>query len=339
MSSILEESLVYQSKDRIKEHFESFSIEENQESKEEKKNTLFGILLMVISGVAIGAMSFCIKLTYQHCEGIKAFDIFLIRSLMLAPFCYFHAKILKVNLIEISNKSASLLVLRCIFGFCGNIALFVSINYVPVSVSLMIFNVNPVFVTILAYFFLKEQLTVTKCFCCVGAFVGIVILGLGRTSHDSGKDIQGKGIIMCVMSAIFGSLAYTTLRKINTEIHYLYSPYYLSIFGCVLCTLLYLFFDGLINPSLYTAKAMIFCIICGGFSIVFQVLISMAYRHCNASTASPITYMNVIFNLFTDTLYFHYEFYWTDLIGGILTTGCVVFPVLMLIIKQSQTKN
>ena len=69
----------------------------------------------------------------------------------------------------------------------------------------------------------------------------------------------------------------------------------------------------------------------GGF-----LFISVAYKHANASTISPIMNLDCIFNIFTDLFYFGYEFYYSDLAGGLLTIGCVVFPVIILIIAQKK---
>ncbi|CAI2375630.1 unnamed protein product [Moneuplotes crassus] len=314
----------------------SFNIEQkNTDDQISKSDTIKGICIMVVSCVAIGMMGFSAKLIYQHFEGLKAFDLLLFRSFVMIPTAYIQAKGLRVNFLDIQKKNISVLFMRCFFGVIAQTTLFMSFSYLPASVSFMIFNVNPVFVMILAYFLLGENLTITKGICCLGAFLGILTVGIGRNKHESeGQDIQTFGIILCVASSLFVSMAYCMIRKLNKEVHFIFSPYYLSYATLIVCILAYLFGEDQVNPSLYTTKVVIICCLAAIFPITHQILLSLAYRYCNASTLSPILYASVVLNIFTDTLYFHYEFYWTDLIGGLLTIICVLAPVVLIIIKK-----
>ena len=122
-----------------------------------------------------------------------------------------------------------------IFGVWAMTSVFISFNYLPASISFMIFNVNPIFVMILAYIFLSENLTKIKAGCCVGAFIGIIIVGFGRKNEKSDEKSQFIGILFALSAATGASLAYVCMRKINTEIHFIFSPFYLSLGSASIC--------------------------------------------------------------------------------------------------------
>mmetsp|Transcript_7066 Transcript_7066/g.6264 ORF Transcript_7066/g.6264 Transcript_7066/m.6264 type:complete len:113 (+) Transcript_7066:375-713(+) len=106
--------------------------------------------------------------------------------------------------------------------------MFFSFSYLPASIAFMIFNVNPIFVLIMANIFLNERLSKTKLVCCVGAFLGLVLVAFGRRNEKNQESFQIIGITLAFFGAITASLAYICMRKINKVVHYIFSPYYLG---------------------------------------------------------------------------------------------------------------
>lgn len=114
---------------------------------------------MIFASVSFGLMGFFIKLTYRNNPALQGGDVLLVRSLIMFPAYYTYAKICRVNLLDINVRCARVLFLRCLFGTISMTLMFVSIKMLPTSISFMIFNLNPVFVSVLAYFVLKESTT------------------------------------------------------------------------------------------------------------------------------------------------------------------------------------
>lgn len=215
--------------------------------------------------------------------------------------------------------------------------LFISINFLPTSITFMIFNINPIFVALLAYFLLHEKLTSTSLACVVGAFMGVVIVGLGRKDKITEGKHQIVGVITCFLSALSASVAYICMKKVNQEIHYIFSPYYLNIASLLLIIPIYLIDSDLIHLH-WTYKNMGYLFFIGLFALAGQILLSVAYKYGNASTVSPLMYINCLFNIFIDLLYFNFPFYWTDVIGAVLITGCLSLPVFILYRSHSGSK-
>ena len=214
--------------------------------------------------------------------------------------------------------------------------MFAWFRYLPASIGFMIFNMNPIFVLIMAYLFLNEKLSKTKIICWAGAFIGVVLVGFGRKSEKNNETLEIIGIILAFFGALFASLAYICMRKINTVVHYIFSPYYLAYCSFFVCVLAYIYDSNNLNPERYGMKEVSYWSLWGLLSLVGQLLLSAAYKYSNASTLSPIMYLNCISNIFTDLLYFKLDFYYTDLVGGTMTSGWVILPVLLLVFKNKQ---
>lgn len=112
-------------------------------------------------------------------------------------------------------------------GGLGMTLLFMSIKILPTTISFMLFNMNPLLVSVLAYFLLKENLSLTSALCTLGAFGGIVCISLGRKNEKVEGEYQIIGVLLAVLAAVCGSLAYIAMRTVNKAVHYIFSPYYL----------------------------------------------------------------------------------------------------------------
>ena len=80
--------------------------------------------------------------------------------------------------------------------------LFISIKMLPTSIAFMIFNLNPLFVTFIAYVFLKEEYDIIKILSVIGAFLGVFIVGFGRRNETAFEISQTVGIILCLTAAL-----------------------------------------------------------------------------------------------------------------------------------------
>lgn len=129
---------------------------------------------MIIASMCFGMMGFFIKLSYAQNPNLEGGDVLLFRSCLMLPFYYIYAKSLGVNLFDISFYHAMILTLRCITGACAMTFIFMSIKILPTTITFMLFNMNPLLVSIFAYFLLKEKLTLTSALCTAAAFGGIV---------------------------------------------------------------------------------------------------------------------------------------------------------------------
>jgi len=289
---------------------------------------------MVVACWCFGSMGFIMKLAYVNNPILTGIDVLLVRSWIMLPVYYIIAKFLKVNLIKIKEWHFAVLLFRCITGAIGMSMLFISIKLLPTSIAFMIFNLNPLFVTLFAFWWLSEELKYVNAFWAFGAFGGVILVAYGRKDETTFDMSEIIAIGIWLGAAFLCSLAVASMRRLNQLVHYIFSPYYLWIMCILWCLWYYIYDQSYINIQHYNEWDWIFLSTAGWFSLVGQLLLSLAFKYSNASSAAPLLYINWLFNIFADLFYFKLEFYYCDLGGAGVITVWVFIPLLMLIIDH-----
>lgn len=191
------------------------------------------------------------KLAYEHNPVLTGIDVMLVRSLIMYPLYYITAKCMGVNLINIKWRYVKILIFRCFAGAIGMTMLFMSIKILPTSIAFLIFNLNPLFVTILSFCFLGEKLRIINALCVFGALGGILLVAYGRREDETNDYHQYTGISMCLGAAFICSLAIVSMKKLNRFIHFIYSPYYLCLASLIICGAFYAYDQSYVNIHTY----------------------------------------------------------------------------------------
>ena len=248
----------------------------------------------------------------------------------MLPCYYGIAKYLGVNLIDISFKNFGILTFRWISGGFAVFLLFMSIRLLPASIAFMISNLNPLLATLFAWVILKEPQKIVNIVCAIGSFAGVIIIGVGRRNETSHGHFQIFAIWIWLLSALLGSLAIVSMRKLNQYVHYIFSPYYLWISWMVIAISFAIFDSDYFNIDKCDIIDISLVTWTGIAGLLGQLLLSLAFKYSHASSAAPLLYINWLFNVFTDTLYFKLRFFYTDIIGALVITFWVFFPVFLM---------
>ena len=78
---------------------------------------------------------------------------------------------------------------RCISGSITFLCFVVAIEHLPLSTFFVIMNATPFFIALLACIWLKEMITLVELITMIGAFTGIILVGISKTSLASGDEI------------------------------------------------------------------------------------------------------------------------------------------------------
>ncbi|CAI2372610.1 unnamed protein product [Moneuplotes crassus] len=211
-------------------------------------------------------------------------------------------------------------------------------KHVPLSLSILIVSINPLFVGIFAFFILKESLTKLNMIGACGAFVGVYLL----TLHKSGgsKDIQYyfMGICLVSISCCCQTGINILLRIINKELHYTMSPFWFSmttifISGSLLC----------MHPSVfsfehYTYSEISLFLLSGVFNYGGQVFKSLAFKYADASLLSPLQYFNVLYLFLSDIVIFKSAFTAMDSFGGLIILVSLLSPIFQAICSKNSNQ-
>ena len=101
------------------------------------------------------------------------------------------------------------LLLRGFFGFSSMILFFYTITTIPLGEAITLNKTSPFFVTILAFYLLKERLDFLTLFALIVGFLGVILivkpLGMGISFEH----------FLGVLGGFFAAAAYTTIKKIK----------------------------------------------------------------------------------------------------------------------------
>lgn len=111
--------------------------------------------------------------------------------------------------VSFNPSKIHLLLLRGIFGASAMILFFYTIATIPLGEAVILNKTSPFFVTILAYYLMKETITTSTFFALIIGFIGIIFIMKPFGLIISIEHILG------VLGGFFAAAAYATIKKIK----------------------------------------------------------------------------------------------------------------------------
>lgn len=223
---------------------------------------------------------FLMNLIVKSLEGIPTVQIVFFRAWVAIIICLGMLKKAKVNPFGTHKK---LLILRGIFGTIALIGFFATIAHIPLATAATLQNLSPIFTTIFAVLFLKEEVRLIQWLLFILAFVGV--------SFIQGFTINTETIWMVIgiASAMGSAAAYTCIGKIGTKEHPLVIIFYFPLvtIPCVLPFVIH----SWVMPSL---EQWILLILVGIVVQTAQYFMTISYQVGANSKVSMISYLGVV---------------------------------------------
>ena len=265
------------------------------------KKTDSGILFMLGSAL-ISAFNGAI--TKILSEDISALEIVFFRNL-IGIFLILYA--LKHTPPKLTGGKIHLLFTRGLFGFMAMILFFYTITVIPLGEAITLNKTSPFFVTILAFFLLREQLTLRTLFALFIGFTGVILIVKPFGLSFSYAHFLG------ILGGFFAAAAYTTIKKIKD----IYDSRVIVLsfvgMGTLLPALLFLLapfitapkslaflFPEFILPTQMSVWLLI--ALMALISTLSQWLLTKAYSAKNLSVVGVISYTNIPFAIGFGTL-------------------------------------
>lgn len=230
-------------------------------------------------------------------DDMSAMEIVFFRNLIGVAFILYALKHTPPTL---SGGKWYLLITRGFFGFSAMILFFYTITTIPLGEAITLNKTSPLFVTILAYYLLKETLNKTTLFALIIGFLGVVLIVKPIGISISYEHFLG------ILGGFFAAAAYTTIKKIKDiydarvivlsfvgmgtflpAIFFLVAPYVE-----VSESIGFLFPEFSYPSSLKVWSLIVFMAI---ISIISQWLLTKAYSSSNVSIIGVISYINIPF--------------------------------------------
>ena len=265
------------------------------------KKTDSGILFMLGSAL-ISAFNGAI--TKILSEDISALEIVFFRNL-IGIFLILYA--LKHTPPKLTGGKIHLLFTRGFFGFMAMILFFYTITVIPLGEAITLNKTSPFFVTILAFFLLREHLTLRTLFALFIGFMGVILIVKPFGLSFSYAHFLG------ILGGFFAAAAYTTIKKIKD----IYDSRVIVLsfvgMGTLLPALLFLLAPFITAPAslaflfpkfiLPTQVSVWLLIALMAFiSTLSQWLLTKAYSAKNLSVVGVISYTNIPFAIGFGTL-------------------------------------
>ncbi|MGB4438032.1 MAG: DMT family transporter [Sedimentibacter sp.] len=266
------------------------------------------ILLMLFSALTFSSMQIIVKLLpaiplmekvfFRNFIGL-ALSYFIIRKKNL---CYFGLPENRKNLF-----------FRYFFGFTGVILFFYATTQMLAADAAMLNKLSPVFVILLAHFFLKEKINKVKIVVLIISIIGALLVIQPQFNSSMIPAISG------FISAILSGAAYMFIRLIGDTESVYTTVFFFSFFSSVSCIPFFLIEFAM--PDFYE---LVLLLLLGILAALGQIALTFAYNGCPASEISIYDYSNIIFTSILGYAFLSEVPDTLSIIGGILILSASV---------------
>lgn len=242
-----------------------------------------GVLFMLLSAF-IGALNGAVaKLLSQSMDPI---EIVFYRNVLGILILIYTLKKFKVSF---DKSKIHLLVLRGVFGALAMTLFFYTIANIPLGEAVVLNKTSPFFVTILAYYLMKEKINLPTFFALILGFAGVVFIVKPFGIEISFEHILG------LLSGFFSAAAYATIKKIKDV--YDARVIMLSFMGMgILIPFILLCLNAEHSFKFYTEIWVWALIVFMAFiSTASQWFLTRAYSLSKASIIGVVSYTNIPF--------------------------------------------
>lgn len=242
-----------------------------------------GVLFMLLSAL-IGALNGAVAKFLS--TSMDPLEIVFYRNLLGILIIVYSIRRAKIH---INTSKLHLLFLRGLFGALAMVLFFYTIATIPLGEAVVLNKTSPFFVTILAYYLMKESINLRIFFALIIGFIGILFI-----MKPFGVEISIEHILG-VFGGFFAACAYATIKKIKDI--YDARVIMLSFMGVGILIPLGLFlFTPYVNFQIHTEPFIWALIIfMAVISTASQWFLTRAYSLSKASIIGVVSYSNIPF--------------------------------------------
>jgi len=210
----------------------------------------------------------------------------------------------------LKSQQYSYLFARAIIGTIASFLYMLSMHYIPIVNSTLLFNTAPVFIPILSVIWLKHFIRTSIWLAVVVGFIGILFI-----IKPSIATLKDPGNIIGLMSVIALAIAYLLMKILtanNSGLRIIF--YYLSI-GTLMQLPLLWFAD-----NTFTMQTLFIASLCGVALLIAQLSLVKAYTYASASEVGVYQYSSVVFVGIIEWLLWSVMPDFSSIIGFVLVT-------------------
>ena len=266
------------------------------------------ISFMVSAYFSITLMNVFVKTASQTIPASETlFSRFLIGLLFLLPF------VIKDRDFKVDTRQWKFLILRNAAGVSSMLINFYVVKFLPLSIAVLLMNTSALFIPILLLFF-HQKTPLNVLLCSLIGFLGVSIILL--TNHNG--DVDPTYVLIGLSGAVLAGMAFIGLQELNKYNTPKNIVFYFHLIGTLMLPIFFIHQWKI--PNLYELGLLL---LVGGFGLIFQLLLTRAFRYAPANVITPFAFTGVIFSSVFDWLYWHHTpnlYFW---LGAIIIVGAV----------------
>ena len=246
------------------------------------------IVCMVLAYISIALMGVFVKYASDELPASEIlFSRFLIGFVFLLPF------MIRDGDFRVEMRQWPFLVIRNLAGIGSMLCTFYAIKYLPLSISILLLNTSALFVPVLL-FILRTRTPLKVIACSVLGFIGVAIILL--TEHHG--EVEPYYIFVALGGATLAAMAFISLQELNKHNSPKNIVFYFHLLGAILLPLFFI-----AQWTLPTAHGLFMLLLVGGFGLIFQLLLTRAFKYAPANVITPFAFTGVIFSSICDWLF------------------------------------
>ena len=168
-----------------------------------------GVIWVLVSAISFGFLGIFVKFAYR--ENINSITLLFLRYLFASVIMFAYIKFKHLDL-KLAKKD--LIAVLALGGLCYSgqaFGFFQALRYLSAGITTLILYTFPVFVTIIAVYFLKERITRKTIIALVSALMGVFLI-----VYSNEMEVNLKGVAFVMGSSFIYSI-YITLSKITVK--------------------------------------------------------------------------------------------------------------------------
>ncbi len=251
------------------------------------KNSLLGILLVVIAMLAFSVMSGFVK-AVSH-TGLATQQVMFFQNiaalLILLPWILRQGKEVFIP----GNKS--LVFLRAILGISSMYLFFLAVRLAPLVNAVLLQNTAPLFIPLLALILFKKRIALKVIASMIIGFIGVMLVlnpGRGFLLHPGDIVALSAGFISAVVTIVIGRLEDKDESVATIMLYYL------------VITILVTGIWSIYAWKMPQGVQWLYLIAAGILYAIFQVLMILSLKYGTPIIISPFIYLGVVFSGLVD---------------------------------------
>lgn len=266
------------------------------------------ISFMVSAYFSITLMNVFVKTASQTIPASETlFSRFLIGLLFLLPF------VIKDRDFKVDTRQWKFLILRNSAGVSNMLINFYVVKFLPLSIAVLLMNTSALFIPILLLFF-HQKTPLNVLLCSLIGFLGVSIILL--TNHNG--NVDPIYVLIGLSGAVLAGMAFIGLQELNKYNTPKNIVFYFHLIGTFMLPVF--FINQWKIPNLYELGLLL---LVGGFGLIFQLLLTRAFKYAPANIITPFAFTGVVFSSVFDWLFWHHTpnlYFW---LGAVIIVGAV----------------